>query len=70
MESYMVSMEITRQRMENEMVGTKIIHPRDGRHKNNSPKGWTGGELYDQHENNSPKDEELNGKHENNSPKG
>ena len=46
------------------MVGTKITCPRDGWHKNNSPKGWTGGELY---ENNSPKDGELNGRQGNNS---
>ena len=32
------------------MVGTKIARPRDGRHKNNSPKGWMGGELYGRHE--------------------
>ena len=31
------------------MVGTKIARPRDGRHKNNSPKGWIGGELYGRH---------------------
>ena len=55
--------------MENEIVGTKIARPRDGRHKINSPKGWMGGELYGQHENNSPKTGELNGRHENNSPK-
>ena len=52
------------------MVGTKIARPRDGRHKNNSPKGWMGGELNGQHENNSPKDGESNSMHENNSPKG
>ena len=52
------------------MVGTKITHPRDGRHKNNSPKGWTNGELRGRDENNSPKDGELNGRHENNSSKG
>ena len=66
------------------MVGTKIARPRDGRQKNNSPKGWMGGEFYglhenispttgelnDRHENNSPKDGESNSKHENNSPKG
>ena len=51
------------------MVGTKIARPRDGRHKNNSPKGWKGGELYGRHENNSPKTGELNGRHENNFPK-
>ena len=42
------------------MVGTKLARPRDGRHKNNSPNGWMGGELNGQHENNSPKDGELN----------
>ena len=52
------------------MVGTKIARPRVGRHKNNSPKGWMGGELYGRHENNSPKTGELNGRHENNFPKG
>ena len=36
--------------MENEMVGTKIARPRDGRHKNNSPKGWMGRELHGRHE--------------------
>ena len=69
-ESYMVSRKVTRQRMDNEMVGTKITHPRDGWHKNNSPKGWTNGESYGRQENNLPKDGELNGQHENNSPKG
>ena len=43
------------QRMENSMVGMKIAHPRDGRHKNNSPKGWMRGELHGRHENNLPK---------------
>ena len=52
------------------MLGTKITCPRDGRHKNNSPKGWMGEELNGQHESNLPKDEESNSKHENNSPKG
>ena len=52
------------------MVGTKIARPRDGRHKNNSPKGWMDGELYGWHENNSPVTGELNGRHENNFPKG
>ena len=52
------------------MVGTKIARPRDGQHKNNSPKGWMGGELNGQHENNSPKDRESNSRHENNLPKG
>ena len=36
------------------MVGTEIALTRDGRHKNNSPKGGTDGELYGRHENNSP----------------
>ena len=36
MVTFMVGTTTTRQRMENEMVGTKS-HPRDGRHKNNSP---------------------------------
>ena len=48
----------------------KIARPRDTRHKYNSPKGWMGGELNGQHENNSPKDGESNSRHENNSPKG
>ena len=51
------------------MFGTKITRPRDGRHKNNSPKGGTDGELYSRQENNLPKDGKLNGRHENNSPK-
>ena len=66
----MVSTKITLQRMENQMVSTKITRPRVGKYKNNSPKGWMGGELNGQHENNSPKDGESNSKHENNSPKG
>ena len=62
------------------MVSTKITHPRVGKYKNsspkgrtaqnNSPKGWMGGELNGQHENNSPKDGESNSRHENNLPKG
>ena len=52
------------------MVGTKIARPMDGRHKNNSPKGWMGEELYSRHENDSPNDGELNGWHGNNSPQG
>ena len=52
------------------MVGTKIAHPRDGQHKNNSPEGWMGEELYGWQENNMPKIGELNGRHENNLPKG
>ena len=50
--------KITRQRdgrMESNMVGRKIILPSDGWHKINWPKGWTDGELNDQHENNPPK---------------
>ena len=66
----MVGTKITRQRMENKMVRTKIAHPGDGRHKNNSPNRWTDGELNDQHENNSPTDGESNGRQENNSPNG
>ena len=54
-ESYIVDIKIIRQTMENQMVGTKITCPRDGRHKNNSPKGWTDGKLNGRHENNSPK---------------
>ena len=42
----------------------------DGQHKDNSPKGWMGRELYCLHENNSPKDGKLNGRHGNNSPQG
>ena len=56
--------------MENEIVNTKITHPKVGQCKNNSLKGWMGGQLNGQHENNSPKDGESNSKHENNSPKG
>ena len=66
----MVSMKITHQRMDNQLVSTKITRPRVGQHKNNSPKGWMGGELNGQHENNLPKDGESISKHENNSPKG
>ena len=62
--------KITRQRMENQIVSTKITRPRVGQCKNNSPKGWMSGELNGQHEKNSPKDRESNGKNENNSPKG
>ena len=49
--------------MESYMVGTKItrsVDRMDGK-KNNSPKGWTYGELDGWHKNNLPKDEELNG---------
>ena len=42
----------------------------DGRHKNNSSKRWTDGELYGWHKKTSPMDGELNGWHENNFPKG
>ena len=51
------------------MLGTKITRPKDVRHKNNSSKGWMGGELYGPHENILPNTGELNGRHENNSPK-
>ena len=66
----MVSTKITRQRMENEIVSTKLIRPKVGLYKNNPPKGRMGRELNGHHENNSPKDGESNSKHENNSPKG
>ena len=66
----MVSTKITRQNMENRIVSTKVTRPRVGQYKNNSPKGWMGGELNGQHENNSPKHGESNSKHENNLPKG
>ena len=56
--------------MENQAVNTKIARPRVGQYKNNSQKGWMGGELYGRHYNNSPKDGESNSKHENNSPNG
>ena len=52
----MISIKITLQRMENQMVGTKITRQRVGQYENNSPKGWPGGELNGPHENNSPKD--------------
>ena len=35
-----VSRKITLQRMENQMVGTKITRPRVGQYKNNSSQGW------------------------------
>ena len=44
----------------------------DENNKNNSPNGWTDGELNGRLENNSPNrwtDGELNDQHENNSPK-
>ena len=66
----MVSTKIACQRMENQIVSTKITRPRVGQHKSNSPKGWMGAELNGQHKNNSPKDGKSNRKHENNSPKG
>ena len=56
--------------MENQIVSMKITRPRVGQYKNNSPKGWMGGELNGKHENNSPKDGESNSKHENSSPQG
>ena len=65
----MVSTKITHQRMDNQTVSTKITRPRVGQCKNNSPKGWMGGELNGQHVNNSQKDGESNSKHKNNSPK-
>ena len=49
----MVGTKITRQKMENQMLGTKITCPRVGQYKNNSPKGWTDGELNERIENNS-----------------
>ena len=74
----MVSTKITRQRMENQIVDTKITCPRVGQCKNNSPKGWMGGELNGQHENNSTKLENQivgtkitrprDGQYKNNSP--
>ena len=39
----MVSTKITRQRMENQMIGTKITRPRVGQYKYNSPKALLGG---------------------------
>ena len=56
--------------MENQIVSTKITRPRVGQHKNNSPKGWMGGELKDWHEKSLAEDEELSGRHENSLPKG
>ena len=55
--------EITHQRMENQIVSTKITRPRVGQYKNNSPKGWVA-------QNQLAKGMELNGQHENNSLKG
>ena len=48
----MVSTKITRLRMENQIVSMNITRTRVAQHKNNSPKGWMGGELNGQHENN------------------
>ena len=56
--------------MENQIVSTKITRPKAGQCKNNSQKGWMGGELYGRHENNQPKDGESNIKFQNSSPKG
>ena len=61
MDSYkMVGKKITRQRMEwslpKKVVVTKITHRRDGRHKNNSQKGWTDEELYGRYKNNSSRE--------------
>ena len=80
----MVGTKITRQRMENQIVSTKIARPRVEQYTNNSLKGWMGGELNGQHENNPPQGMDdtkiarqrdrrigqLNGRHENDSPKG
>ena len=76
----MVSMKITCQRMENQIVGTKITRPRVGQCKNNSPKGWMGGELNGQHEITRQRMENQivstkitrarDGQNKNNSPKG
>ena len=41
----MVGTKITRQRTENQINSTKITRLRVGQCKNNSPKGWMGGEL-------------------------
>ena len=46
----MVSTKITRQRKVNQIVNTKITRRKVGQYKNNSPKGWMGGELNDWHE--------------------
>ena len=62
--------KINRQRMENQIAGTKITRSRVGRCENNSPNGWKDGELNGQYEINSPKDGESNSKQENNSPRG
>ena len=66
----MVSTKITRQRMENQLVSTKIIpQGLDSTKITHQRDGWDG-ELNGQHENNSPKDGESISKHENKSPKG
>ena len=41
-----------------------------GQCQNNLPKGWMGGELNSQQENNSPKNGESISRHKNNSRKG
>ena len=56
--------------MENQIVSMNITRTRVGQCKNNLPKGWMGGELKTQHENNSPKNGESISRHENNSRKG
>ena len=66
----MASTKITRKRMKNRKVSMKITRPRVGQHKDNSPKGWMGGELNGQHKRNPQKDGESNSKHKNNLPKG
>ena len=47
------------------MVDTKITLPRNGRHKNHLPKGWTDGKLNGWHEITRQRD----GWHKNISPK-
>ena len=62
----MISTKITLQRMENQIVGTKITRPRVAQYKNYSPKRWmVGGTKITRQ-----RDGESNGRHENNSPKG
>ena len=56
--------------MDNQIVSTKITPQGLDSTKNNSSKGWMGGEFNGQHENNLPKDGESNSKHENNSHEG
>ena len=60
----MISTKVTLQRMENQMVGTKITRPRVGQYKNNLSNGMGCTKLTRQ------RDGESNGRHENNSPKG